>query len=72
MVDPEVAEELTEIYEDLTSRACEMSQKYWKLVKTLAATEQERDRLANKLNNLMDDNMRHQAIELRLAKLKLG
>lgn len=43
VVDLEVAEDLTEIYEYLVVRAHAMSRKYWLLVKTLAAIEQERD-----------------------------
>ena len=41
--DLEVAKDLTEIFETLTSRAATLSRKYWSLVKTLAATELERD-----------------------------
>ena len=71
VVDPEVAEDLTEIYEDLTSCACKMSQKYWKLVRTLAVVEKECDQLSNELNVLVeDDYIRFRVIELRLKKLK--
>ena len=53
VVDSEIAEDLTEICEDLVSRVNTMECKYWKLVKTLAAVEKERDMLRLKL----DDDM---------------
>ena len=45
-----LAEEMTDIYIDLVTRADEASRKYWELVRTLAAVEKERDELRNKLN----------------------
>ena len=39
VTDLEVAEDLTEIYEDITNRVSAMSHKYWKLVKTLTCAE---------------------------------
>ena len=40
---------MTNIYIDLVTRADDASRKYWKLVKTLAAIEKERDGLRKKL-----------------------
>ena len=57
VADFEVAEDLTEIYEDIVSRASAMSRKYWKLVKTLAAMEKARDLLEIELNMLMADDL---------------
>ena len=57
VADPEVAEDLTEIYEDIVSRASAMSRKYWRLVKTLAAVEQERDLLKAGLNILTEEEV---------------
>ena len=48
--DLELAEEMTDIYIDLVTRADDASKKYWKLVKALAAIGKERDELRNKLN----------------------
>ena len=45
----ELAGEMTNIYIDLVTRADDASRKYWKLVKTLAAIEKERDGLRKKL-----------------------
>ena len=53
VANPEVAKNLTEIYEDLVIRGYAMSSKYWQLVKTLAAVEQERDMLRLKLDEDM-------------------
>ena len=39
----DVARELTEVYENIATSAATLSHKYWRLVKTLAAVEQERD-----------------------------
>ena len=47
--DLDLAEEMTDIYIDLTGRYDELSKTYWKLVKALAATEKERDEYYNKL-----------------------
>ena len=47
--DLELAGEMTNIYIDLVTRADDVSRKYWKLVKTLAAIEKERDELRKKL-----------------------
>ena len=48
--DLELAGEMTDMYIDLVTRADEASGKYWKLVRTLAAVEKERDELRNKFN----------------------
>ena len=53
VTDPGVAKDLTKTYEDLVVRSYAMSSKYWRLVRTLAAVEQERDMLRLKL----DDDM---------------
>ena len=45
----ELAGEMTNIYIDLVTRADDVSRKYWKLVKTLAVIEKERDGLRKKL-----------------------
>ena len=47
--DLDLAEEMTEIYVDLTDRVNEFSSQYWKLVKVLAKTEKERDDMVMKL-----------------------
>ena len=71
VVDPELAEDLTEIYEDLVCCVNTMNCKYWKLVKTLAGVEKERDQLSNELNVLVeDDDIRFRVIELRLKKVE--
>ena len=44
--DLDLAEEMTDIYIDLSDRLDEFSSQYWKLVKALAKTEKERDDLA--------------------------
>ena len=44
-----LAEEMTDIYIDLTDRVNELSSQYWKLVKALAKTEKDRDDLVRKL-----------------------
>ena len=41
--DLDVAKELSEVYEKVTTAVATLSRKYWGLVKTLAAVEQERD-----------------------------
>ena len=43
VTDLDVAIELTEVYENITTAAATLSRKYWGLVKTLAAVEQEQD-----------------------------
>ena len=45
----DLAEEMTDIYIDLTDRIDVMSRSYWKLVKVLAKTEKERDEYYKKL-----------------------
>ena len=40
-----LAEEMTDIYIDLTDRVNELSSQYWKLVKALTKTEKDRDDL---------------------------
>ena len=45
----DLAEEMTNIYIDLTDRIDVMSRNYWKLVKALAKTEKERDEYYKKL-----------------------
>ena len=57
VTDLEVAKDMTEIYEDITNRVSAMSNKYWKLVKTLAAAEKTLDLLEIKLNMLMEDDL---------------
>ena len=47
--DLDLAEEMSDIYIDLTDRVNELSKNYWKLVKALATTEKERDELHKKL-----------------------
>ena len=47
--DLELAEEMYDIYIDLTDRVNEFSSQYWKLVKALAKTEKDRDDLVRKL-----------------------
>ena len=47
--DVDLAEEMTDIYIDLSDRVNELSSQYWKLVKALAKTEKERDDLAREL-----------------------
>ena len=47
--DLDLAEEMTDIYIDLTDRLDEFSNQYWKLVKTLAKTEKEHDDLVREL-----------------------
>ena len=47
--DLDLAEEMTDIYIDLTDRLDEFSSQYWKLVKALAKTEKERDDLVMEL-----------------------
>ena len=43
VTDLDVAKELTDVYENITTASATLSRKYWGLVKTLAAVEQERD-----------------------------
>lgn len=47
--DLDLAEEFTDIYGELVTRVNRLSKRYWKLVRTLAAIEKERDELRNKL-----------------------
>ena len=47
--DLDLAEEMTDIYIDLTDRIDVMSRNYWKLVKALATIEKERDEYYKKL-----------------------
>ena len=48
--DLDLAEEMTDIYIDLSDRVKEFSSQYWKLVKALAKTEKERDELVRELD----------------------
>ena len=47
--DLDLAEEFTDIYEDLVTRVKGSSKRYWNLVKTLATIEKERDELRKEL-----------------------
>ena len=47
--DLDLAEEMTDIYVDLSDRINEFSRQYWKLVKALAKTEKDRDDLVREL-----------------------
>ena len=47
--DLELAEEMTDIFEDLTSKIDEDLKQYWSLVKKLATIEKERDKLRKEL-----------------------
>ena len=51
--DLDLAEEMTDIYIDLTDRIDVMSRNYWKLVKALAKTEKDRDDLLSKYNDTL-------------------
>ena len=57
--DLELAEEMTDIYIDLTDRVDELSKNYWKLVKALAKTEKDRD-----------DLLRDLEVEKKISKAK--
>ena len=48
--DLDLAEEMTDIYIDLSDRINEFSSQYWELVKALAKTEKERDELVRELD----------------------
>ena len=48
--DLDIAEEITDIYIDLVKRVNGSSKRYWKLVKTLAVIEKERDELRKELD----------------------
>ena len=54
--DLDLAEEMSDIYVDLTDRLKEFSSKYWKLVNALAKTEKERDDLLMKYNGLFEEH----------------
>ena len=51
--DLDLAEEMSDIYVDLTDRVNELSRNYWKLVKSLAATEEDRDQIIKKHNETL-------------------
>ena len=50
------AEEMTDIYIDLTDLIDGMSRNYWKLVKALAKIEKDRDDLSMKYNGLLEEH----------------
>ena len=62
--DLDLAEEFTDIIVELIRRVKETSRRYWKLVRTLAAIEKERDELLKELEKerLISERIDHEKL----------